>query len=151
MATRIRSRGENSEPTFSEVIGENAPYITAMYVLNLVLLVAFIDHGALLDGRLAYEPMVSQSVSQGIIPQMVAAGLAALFVMFTLLGVLFAISIVNDSRRDELDDWELEERIIVISIVPSLQLFAVILTPVLTRHSIVGGIEFLVSLLAALF
>lgn len=151
MATTTRSKGDNAEPTFSEVLGENAPYITALYLLNLVLLIAFIDYGALLDGRLAYDAMVTQTASQSVFPQMIAAGLAGLFVVITLVGVLFAISIFNDSRRDDLDDWELEERISVISIVPSLQLFAVILSPVLTHHSIVHGMEFLLASLAGLF
>jgi len=151
MATTTRPTGDNSEPTFSEVLGDNAPYITALYLLNLVLVVSFIDHGALFEGRLAYDAIVTQTASQGVFPQMVAAGLAGLFVVVTLVGILFAITIVNDSRRDELEDWELEERISVISIVPSLQLFAMILSPVLTHHSIVEGMEFLIGSLATLF
>lgn len=149
MATTTRSEGD-AEPTFSEVLGKNGPYIAATYLLNLVLLTALIDFGALLNGRVAYNALVPAGAGGDPLSKTIAAGFAGLFVVITLVGVLFAVSIANEGRRDGLDEYELEERISTVSIVPAIQLLAVILTPVLTRHSIVAGMDYLLSGIAAL-
>lgn len=145
MATSSFTSGNASEPSFTEVLGENAPYIAAMYLLNLVLVVAFIDHSALLEGRLAYNAIVGEAAGGEAFTQGMAAGFAGLFLLITLVGVLFALSLANEKRRADMDEFDLEERVSTISIVPSLQLFAIVLTPVLTQNTIVDGMQYLAT------
>jgi len=149
MATKTRSQGGNAQPTFSEVLGENAPYIAGLYLLNLAMIAVFIDYGALLEGTLTYTALFPGGGS-GAIARTMAAGFAGLFVVITLAGILIAISLGREKYRSQLDDYELEERISLISIVPAIQLFAVILSPVLTHNTIVDGMAYLITALLAL-
>lgn len=150
MATSGQSDTGISEPTFLDVLGENAPYIAALYLLNFVLMAVFLDYSALMAGKLTYEPLIDGAASAGVLTRAVAASLAGLFVIITLIGVVYAITLATEESREGIDDYDLRERISTIAIVPSMQLFAIILTPVLTGITIVDGIQFLIESLLAL-
>jgi hypothetical protein len=144
MPTITGSRAQEG-PTFEEVIDENAPYIAALYVLNLVLLVAFIDHAALFQGELTYNALVGPEAAVDWFSQVTAGAFAAVFALVTLVGVVYAVSVLEDQRENALDPYDVEQRISTLTIVPALQLFAIILCPVLTRRTLVDGAQFLIG------
>jgi hypothetical protein len=138
--TVFEASGSEDEPDFLEVLGENGPYLGAVYALNALVVFAFLDHGALMDGRLTYRPLVE---SVGGLTELLAGSFAVMFLATTAVGVGYALSVVTE--HDHLDRYALEERISVVSVVPALQLFAIVLCPLVTNLSIVAGAEFVIT------
>lgn len=145
MATeRTRRTTEGGAPSFSEVLDENAPYVGALYLLVVGLVVAFVDYAALGQGELAYRTV--GTTGGGVLFQAVAGLFALGFGLATLLALVFSADVFLRERREDLEPYELEERISLVAVMPALQLLAVVLCPVVTGVTIVGGLQFLIGL-----
>lgn len=150
MATNTGAPARGTGPSFREIIDDNAPYIGAMYLMNLVTFLAFVDHGALLQGRLEYTTLLSVGEGSSFVATLTAAGFAVGFVVATLLALGYAASVFLAGEGTDVDAYALEERISTITVMPAIQLFAVILCPVITGKSLAEGIKHLPEL-AGLF
>jgi hypothetical protein len=143
MATQRHGWTADGGPSFSEVLDENAPYVGALYLLVVGLAVAFIDYGALSSGELTYRTV---GASGGVLFEFVAGLFAAGFGLATVLALAFSADVFLRERRENLDPYELQERIGLVAVMPALQLLAIVLCPVVTGVTIVGGLQFLVGL-----
>jgi hypothetical protein len=141
MATSTRAPGRGSGPTFREIIDDNAPYIGAMYLMNALTFLAFVDHGALLDGKLEYTTILSVGGSSSFVANATAGGFALGFAAATLLALGYAASVFMAGEGGDVDAYALEERISTITVMPAIQLLAVILCPVITGQSLAQGMK----------
>jgi hypothetical protein len=146
MATNTRAPARGTGPSFGEIIDDNAPYIGAMYLMNVVTFLAFVDHGALLEGRLEYTTLLSMGEGSSLVATLTAVG----FAVATLLALGYAASVFLAGEGSDVDAYALEERISAITVMPAIQLFAVVLCPVITGKSLAEGMKHLPEL-AGLF
>jgi hypothetical protein len=150
MATNTRAPSRGTGPSFGEIINDNAPYIGAMYLMNVVTFLAFVDHGALLQGRLEYTTLLSFGEGSTLVSTVTAGGFAIGFAAATLLALWYAASVFLAGEGGEVDAYALEERISAITVMPAIQLFAVVLCPVITGKSLAEGMKQLPELVGLL-
>jgi hypothetical protein len=147
MATTTHSPTGETGPSFKEILDDNAPYIVAMYLLNGVLFALFVDHGALAQGRVEYATLFPAADGAGVVTQVAAAGFALGFAVATVVALVYAASVLR-AQSEDVDPYALEERISTVTVMPAVQLLAVILSPVLTGHGVAEGLTFVPEIVA---
>lgn len=127
-----------------EILGDNVPYVAALYALVAGLVLVFVDYGALNEGRLAYRTVAAGGASPVL--EAFAALFASSFVAATVVAVVASADVLSRQRRERLGQYELQERVGLVAVMPALQLLTVVLCPVVTGVTVVGGLEFLLGL-----